>query len=200
MTDRPSSNEFDYDVCLSFAGEEREYVREVADELTRHRVRVFFDEYVEAELWGKDLYEHLADVYSRRAKYCIIFASEAYAAKVWTSHERKAAQERALREKTEYILPARFDQTEIPGLSQNVNYADLSDKTPAELADLFLKKIGSDVITPSTADLLAKRYGDEWAADISLFAQLNTQPSFQVVANALRRGVELDIVSKHDIR
>jgi hypothetical protein len=99
MTDNLPSNEFDYDVALSFAGEQREYVREVADELTRHRVRVFFDEYMEAELWGKDLYEHLADVYSRRAKYCIIFASEAYAAKVWTSHERKSCtRESAKRE------------------------------------------------------------------------------------------------------
>ena len=200
MTDYPSSNEFDYDVALSFAGEQRGYVREVADELTRHGVRVFFDEYVEAELWGKNLYERLADIYSSRAKYCIIFASEAYAAKVWTSHERKAAQERALREKAEYILPARFDQTVIPGLNQNVAYIDLSDKTPAGLADLFLKKIGSDVITPSTADLLAKRFGEEWAADISLFDKLNSQPSFQDVANALRRGAELGLISKHGIR
>jgi TIR domain len=201
MTDYPpSNNEFDYDVCLSFAGEQRGYVREVADELTRHGVRVFFDEYVEAELWGKDLYEHLADVYSGRSKYCIIFASEAYAAKVWTSHERKAAQERALREKAEYILPARFDHTEIPGLNKNVAYIDLSDKTPTELADLFLKKIGNDVVTPSTADLLAKRFGEEWAADLSLFARLNSQPSSQDVANALRRGSELGLISKHGIR
>jgi len=45
------SEEFDYDVCLSFAGEQRAYVRELAEELKKHNIRVFFDEFEEAVLW-----------------------------------------------------------------------------------------------------------------------------------------------------
>lgn len=46
--DHPSQN---YEVALSFAGEDRAYVREVKDELKRLRITVFFDEDEQAALW-----------------------------------------------------------------------------------------------------------------------------------------------------
>ena len=55
--------EFEYDFCLSFAGEQREFVEEVAKELTSPGIRIFFDNYEKAELWGKDLYAHLDEIY-----------------------------------------------------------------------------------------------------------------------------------------
>jgi hypothetical protein len=132
---------FEYDVCLSFAGEQREYVRQVAQILQERGIRVFFDEYEEADLWGKDLYEHLAGIYGRKARYCILFASKEYAEKVWPSHERANAQARALEAKEEYILPARFDNTEIPGLRPTIGYIDLTRRTPAQLAEIFIQKV-----------------------------------------------------------
>ena len=85
----------EYDVCLSFAGEDRDYVRRVASELKRKGVRVFYDEYEEVDLWGKDLYVHLDDIYKNAARYCVLFVSQHYAKKLWTNHERRSAQERA---------------------------------------------------------------------------------------------------------
>lgn len=46
-----------YDVALSFAGEDREYVEEVAIVLKRFGVRVFYDKFEETELWGKNLFD-----------------------------------------------------------------------------------------------------------------------------------------------
>jgi hypothetical protein len=138
----PSDSTYDYDVCLSFAGEDREYVEQVADALRDRGIRVFYDRYEEAELWGKDLYEHLAYVYKDRARYCVLFASEHYAAKVWTTHERRHAQARALEEGGEYVLPARFDDTEIPGLPSTVGHINLRRKTPDEVAGLIQAKLG----------------------------------------------------------
>ncbi|HEX8430183.1 MAG TPA: TIR domain-containing protein, partial [Longimicrobium sp.] len=85
-----------YDVALSFAGEDRLYVRGIAQALREAGIQVFFDEYEVASLWGKDLYAHLQDVYQNQAKYTVIFISASYAVKVWTNHERKSAQARAL--------------------------------------------------------------------------------------------------------
>lgn len=135
--------DFKYDVCLSFAGEQRAYVEEVATALKRQGVRVFYDDYEKPQLWGKDLYEHLDEVYQNLARYCILFASADYAAKVWPSHERRSAQARALTAKGEYILPARFDETPIPGLTPTVHYVDLRVTGPKELARLILEKIGA---------------------------------------------------------
>jgi hypothetical protein len=136
--------EFDYDVCLSFAGGDRAYVEQVADSLREKGVRVFYDAYERAGLWGKDLYEHLDDVYRNAARFCVLFASKTYAENIWTNHERKSAQARALKEHEEYVLPVRFDETPIPGLRDTVGYIDLRDTSPQELAELVVEKLGPE--------------------------------------------------------
>lgn len=164
MTDDSQFGPFEYDVCLSFAGEQRSYVERVAAHLVSAGVRVFFDDYERVELWGKDLYAHLDDVYQRLGRYCVLFAAAEYAQKVWTSHERRSAQARALREKKEYLLPARFDDTPIPGLPDTIHYIDLRTTSPEELADLIQSKVGRSKRSeymPPNPDLLYERLGIE---------------------------------------
>lgn len=133
--------EYEYDVCLSFAGEEREYVEAVAKTLKRHGVTVFYDRYEQVELWGKDLYQHLDHVFRHAAAYCVAFISEAYVAKVWAKLELASAQARDLYEQNEYLLPARFDNTELPGLRPTIGYIDLRRLPPAGLAELIVEKV-----------------------------------------------------------
>src|SRR2546429_9687107 len=116
------SHQFDYDIALSFAGEDRQRVEELAALLVEDGVRVFYDLYEQAVLWGKDLYQHLQSVYRDRAQYCLVFVSSHYARKLWAKHELRQAQARAFREHHEYILPVRLDDTEIPGLNATVGY------------------------------------------------------------------------------
>lgn len=130
-----------YDVALSYAGEDREYVQAVAEALANLNVSFFYDQFEEAELWGKDLYEYFSNIFRFQAKFSIIFISEHYARKMWPTHERRSAQERALRENREYILPVRFDDTELPGLLSTISYIRAVDKKPEELAELVSKKI-----------------------------------------------------------
>jgi hypothetical protein len=149
---------FEYDICLSFAGEDREAVEVIAEGLREEGIRVFYDGYATAELWGKDLYEHLDYVYRQAARYCVLFVSKHYARKVWTSHERQSAQARAITENREYILPVRFDDTEVPGLRDTVGYVDLRLVRPDELVELINEKLGprqrSDFFPPKPDRLL----------------------------------------------
>jgi len=138
MTER----EFDFDVALSFAGEDREYVEEVAQILRSMGFRVFYDKHDSTTLWGRDLYSHLSEIYFQRAAYVVIFISKHYKAKLWTNVERESAQARAMAEKREYILPARFDDSEIPGILPTTGYVNLSEHSPEQLAQLVKRKIG----------------------------------------------------------
>jgi hypothetical protein len=131
-----------YDIVLSFAGEDRAYVEEVAEKLEQRGVDVFYDKFEKATLWGKDLAEHFDGLYRQHARFCVMFISKHYAEKVWTTHERRAALARAMAERTEYVLPARFDDTEIPGLRPTISYVDLREESPEQLADLVLQKLG----------------------------------------------------------
>jgi hypothetical protein len=133
----------DFDIALSFAGEEREYVDRVANLLRDRGVKVFYDLFEEADLWGKDLYVHLSDVYQKRAQFTVMFISEAYANKLWTNLERKAAQARAFQEAQAYILPARFDDTDIPGVLPTVGYISLKNRPPEDLVSIITKKLVS---------------------------------------------------------
>jgi hypothetical protein len=138
----------EYDVCLSFAGEQRDYVQAVAEALQDHGIRVFYDAYEKANLWGKDLYAHLDEVYQNRARYCVAFLSADYADKMWTSHERSSAFARALTDSSEYLLPARFDDTVIAGFRPNIGYIDLRETTPAELVELIIEKVSPTQAEP----------------------------------------------------
>lgn len=130
-----------YEIVLSFAGEDRGYVERVAAYLKKRDVRCFYDKYEEVTLWGKDLAEHLDKVY-RSARFCVMFISQHYAEKLWPNHERRSALARAVEEKGEYILPARFDNTEVPGIRHTLGYVDLRSKSPDELGHMILQKLG----------------------------------------------------------
>jgi len=130
-----------YDVALSFAGEDREYVEQVAILLKSYGVKVFYDKFEETNLWGKNLFEYLNNIYKSKARFTVMFISKYYNHKLWTNHKRKSMQERAFNESSEYILPARFDDTEIPGLHSTISYVNLIDKSPIEFTQLILEKI-----------------------------------------------------------
>ena len=131
-----------YDIVLSFAGEDRGYVEEVAEFLNERGVVVFYDKYEQVTLWGKNLHEHFDRIYRQQARYCVMFISRHYVDKVWTQHERRAAFARAIAERMEYVLPVRFDDTEVPGLNPVVGYLDLEGVSPRRLGEMILQKLG----------------------------------------------------------
>ena len=135
------TDKFEYDIALSFAGEDRAVVERIATGLKNREIRVFYDKFERVALWGKTLYEHLADLYSKHSKFCVIFVSQSYKDKLWPRHERQAAQERAFKENREYILPVRLDDTELPGLHSTVGYLDLREVSEQEIIDSAIEKV-----------------------------------------------------------
>ena len=168
------TNKYKYDVALSFAGEDRSIVREFADILKSEGLNVFFDEYEEAFLWGKDVYQHLSEVYSKQAYYCVIFISKHYSEKLWTKHELKAAQERAFQQNNPYILPIRIDDTDLPGILSTFGYQDLRQKSVTEIAQFILTKLSQSEVTPGIRskienfDKITKEYTETGGSESDL--------------------------------
>jgi hypothetical protein len=131
-----------YDIALSFAGEDRTQAEALAIRLRAEGVRVFYDQFERDKLWGKDLFQHLADVYGGQAKYCVVFVSESYLSKNWTKHELRQAQSLSFHLDREYILPLRVDDAVLPGLPATMGYVDLRKTALAEIALLILRKLG----------------------------------------------------------
>jgi len=71
-----------------------------------------------------------------------MFILKDYEDKVWAIHEKRSALSRAIRDKGVYLLPARFDDTEIEGIPKTTVYIDISNKTPQEFSEYVLGKLG----------------------------------------------------------
>ena len=132
-----------FDVALSFANAQRKYVDEVANLIQSYGYTVFYDKFYEAHLWGKELTAYFKEVYYSNSDKCIMFISKEYVTNAWPSHERQNALAKVLEVGDNYLLPVRFDDSEIPGLPPTICYLDAREKSPREIADLFLKKIES---------------------------------------------------------
>lgn len=130
-----------YDVALSFAGEERAYVEDVATRLRDAGVSVFYDRFEEARLWGTDMTEVFGEVFLHGARFVVMFLSSAYASRIWPTYERRAAVEAAMARNHAYILPVRFDDTQVPGIRDTVAYVDARQKSPDQVAQLVLRKL-----------------------------------------------------------
>lgn len=130
-----------YDLALSFAGEDRPAVERFATLLRRKGIRVFYDGWEQANLLGKDLFQHLDFIYREASRHCAVFVSSAYVERVWTQHELKSAQARALAE-PEYILPIRLDDTVLPALRPTIAYIDIRHSGIAHAAEVVAEKLG----------------------------------------------------------
>ena len=136
-----TSDQFEYDVALSFAGEDRPIVEKFAKLMDAKHINYFYDETESFDLWGRDLIAHLADIYEKKAQYCIMFISEHYPRKLWTNFERLHIQARAFRDPNEYILPIRLDDTEVPGLVETMGYRDVRKHSLESIANSLEKKL-----------------------------------------------------------
>lgn len=132
-----------WDVALSYASSNRPYVQRVAAALKEKGIRCFFDVDEQVGLWGKYLTEELPRIYSEQAAAVVIFSSADYAAKSWTSLERRSALNRAVRERREYVLPARFDEAPLPGILSDLIAIDLRYYEPERFADLVVDKLSA---------------------------------------------------------
>jgi hypothetical protein len=130
-----------FDVALSFAGEEREYVEKVAASLFRTGINVFYDQYEEVDMWGKNLTTHLESIFSTDTACVVIFASNNYSKKAFPCLEKDAALATAINSRKEYILMGKFDDTQIYGILPTIKYIDLRKVSADEFASLIIQKL-----------------------------------------------------------
>ena len=100
----------EYQVSLSFAGEDREIAKQLADALTDEGIAVVFDQASSSELWGADLYKHFQDIFTN-SKICIVLLSEDYGTDAWTKNEFRNLQAQSIAREGFTILPVRESST-----------------------------------------------------------------------------------------
>lgn len=138
---------FEYDIAISFAGEDRNIAQQIALVLAEtYGLKIFYDDYEQARLAGQNLTEYLIDIYKNKARYCLILISKFYYEKRWTRHEWRAVQARAFNDPDiVYTIPIRIDDTDLPGLLETVGFLSLKKLTIPQVTNTIYNMVSSEV-------------------------------------------------------
>jgi hypothetical protein len=139
-----------FKIALSFPGERRDFVEQVAAQLADQvgRDRVLYDQYYEAEFARPDLDTYLQRLYHDESELIAVFLCADYERKDWCGLEWRAIRDLIKKRQASTVMPLRFDNTEIPGLFSTDGYVWIDNRSPAEIADLILQRIGINAGQP----------------------------------------------------
>lgn len=139
------SDIYEFDIAVSFATENKEYVIDFVSELSRHPIKIFFDRQHEVEIWGDKLYLYLQEVFNNKARHCIIFTSKEYKQKHWTMFELETILARHITKPDEnrLVLFVKLDDTEIPGVNPTLKHLCAANYSPHQLAEATRQRIES---------------------------------------------------------
>jgi TIR domain len=134
-----------FKVGLSFPGEERDFIKEVADILIQElgSEKVFYDRNYEAELARRDLDVYLGNIYGNQCDLVVPFFSTDYNQKKWCQLEWRHIRDILLNTNNDNLLmPFRFDETPIDGFLSIDGYISIGNRPPYEIAKLILQRLG----------------------------------------------------------
>lgn len=138
---KSTQGNFKYDVALSFAGEDREIVEQIAKKLAENNIQVFYDEFEKTKLWGKRLSPYLQKTYGENTCFVLVFVSKEYSLKEWTNFEFSIARVEAKVRRSEFILPVRLDNTPLFGLPDDMAYLDLNTEGIEGIVSAVIDKL-----------------------------------------------------------
>jgi TIR domain len=137
-----------FKVALSFPGERREYVSEVAAALKRRLRRglVFYDRDFTSHLARPNLDTLLQKIYRHNSELVVIFLSKEYEKKDWCGLEWRAIREIIMdrENNTHSIMFMRFYDTPVEGVFKHDGYIDLNAHSPSEAANFILQRVESN--------------------------------------------------------
>jgi hypothetical protein len=151
-----------YDIAVSFAGEQREYVRETVAACKTKGLRVFFDEDKTNDWWGKNFIQEQRRAYSSQTRFFVPFLSSDYLAKPIPMDEFSSAMMTAVKLGDGYILPVIMGNADVPAelLHPHIGYLRSESFTPDQMADELVKKVKSAERTGQAQASVGKVVGD----------------------------------------
>jgi hypothetical protein len=142
----PTQTERRFRVALSFPGERRGFVEDVALHLAHQmsRERVLYDEFHEAEFAQPDLDVYLPNLYRTESELIVIFLCEDYAKKRWCKLEWRSIRQLISTSDAMRIMFLSFDDIgAIPeiGILSGDGYVSIGSRSPQEIAVLIYQRL-----------------------------------------------------------
>lgn len=132
-----------FDVALSFPGEARSYVEQVAAQL-EHLIgpnRYFYDNNYVAQLARPSLDTFLQEIYRDRSKLIVVFVGADYERKEWCGIEFRAVREVLNSRAPDGIMYVRMDDGAVEGVLALDGYVDARKYSPEQVAAFIQERV-----------------------------------------------------------
>jgi hypothetical protein len=114
---RAASPDAEYDFAISFAGENRELARHIAEQLGLLDAHVFFDEHFETNFLGKAWSDQFERIFGRDSRLVVCILDRNYKDKIWPTFERECFLPRVTEGE---VIPVFLDDTPFPGIPNDI--------------------------------------------------------------------------------
>ncbi|CAF1269245.1 unnamed protein product [Adineta steineri] len=136
-----------FDVAVSFAGERRDRVRQIADKLCVKikrpdaKERIFYDYNHQAELARPELDLELERIYRYQTRLIVVFMCNAYSRKKWCRLEERAIRGLWVAGQKDRIMLLSVDGTITEPFSDLGGYMDISEKSDDDVVDAIYSRL-----------------------------------------------------------
>lgn len=107
----------EWDIAISFAGENRDLAKFISEKLKELDVSVFFDEDYETDYLGKRLSDQFQSVFGKSARYVVCLLDKYHRHKIWPTFERDVFVERV---KDQAVIPIYLDDEKFVGIPSDL--------------------------------------------------------------------------------
>lgn len=114
---RDSDEVKEYDLAISFAGENRNLAKFIADKFEEIEVKVFYDEYYESNFLGKTWSKEFERIFLNDSKYVICLLDNFHKSKIWPTFERECFSKRIGNEE---VIPIYLDDSIFVGIPSDI--------------------------------------------------------------------------------
>lgn len=146
---RAASRETEFDFAISFAGENRELARKVAQQLELFDAHVFFDEHFETNFLGRAWQAQFERIFGRDSRFVVCLLDAHYREKIWPTFERECFLPRVPEGD---VIPVFLDDTKFVGIPQDIvgikfrpNDKDsIDNQVTDQIAMRLLERLGAE--------------------------------------------------------
>ncbi|HEV2245630.1 MAG TPA: TIR domain-containing protein [Terriglobia bacterium] len=143
---RAGDRNYDFDFAISFAGENRQLAKMIAEQLELLDCSVFYDEFFEANYLGKAWHAKLKEVFAEQSRFIVCLLDSNHLEKIWPTFERELFVPRV----TEgAVIPIYLDATVFPGVPGDLagirfeSNADFAEQADGRVTDEITFKLVS---------------------------------------------------------
>jgi hypothetical protein len=146
---RQTEVDYEWDVALSFAGENRDLAEYLYDRLTSLDVPVFYDAHFEANYLGKTWSAQFKEIFGDKSRYVVCILDKHHSEKIWPTFEREIFTPRVA---SGTVIPIFLDDTKFVGIPNDL----IGIKFNFDPADPEWKKKADDQIIMKLIDKLSE--------------------------------------------